>query len=40
MGVRVVLTEVRGCSGAGEVAVAASGTVPWIPSDAELLAQA
>ena len=30
--------EVRGCSGAGDVAVAASGTVHWIPSAAELLA--
>ncbi len=29
--------EVRGCSGAGNVAVTASGTVHWIPSDAELL---
>lgn len=32
--------EARGCSGAGDVEVAASGTVHWIPSDAELLATA
>lgn len=32
--------EVRGCSGAGEVDVAASGVVHWIPSDSELLADA
>jgi hypothetical protein len=30
--------EVRGCSGAGDVQVHASGVVHWIPSDAELLA--
>lgn len=30
--------EVRGCSGAGDVAVTGSATVHWIPSDAELLA--
>lgn len=30
--------EVRGCSGAGEVTVTASGIVHWIPGDDELLA--
>ncbi len=29
--------EVRGCSGAGDVNVFASGVVHWIPSDGELL---
>lgn len=31
--------EVRGCSGSGEATVVASGTVHWIPSEAELLSE-
>jgi hypothetical protein len=30
--------EARGCSGAGDATVTASGTVQWIASAAELLA--